>query len=216
MADSSGAEQAKGLAQLAAEQEKLVNDARKRGRISEIILAAGNAADAVEHRVPDSQLEISGEEREALIAVKRFLYNAAADCWPGWSVDSPKGSDAELEAALLLARRSTNLVVRLGLGPMQEGTGKWLVGTFELALGRRENALDLFAQAEALYEGAGKPGLMLLARGYTAITREACGRAPAEGLGSLAEVLAALASSSLERAKFFSEQLVTARRVFVG
>ena len=214
MADSPGGEQPKGLAQLAAEQEKLVNDARKGGRISEIIGAAKHAADAVEHRVPDSQLEIPGDEREALIAVKRFLYNAAADCWPGWSVDSARGSDAELEAALLLARRSANLVDRLRLGPMQEGTGKWLVGAFELALGRRENALDLFAQAEALHERAGTPGLALLARGYAAITREASRRAPAEGQDSLAEVLAALASSNLERARFFSEQLVTAHRVF--
>ncbi|HEX5281937.1 MAG TPA: hypothetical protein VFW28_17785 [Micropepsaceae bacterium] len=214
MADNPEADQPTQLTLLATEQEKLVNDARKSGRIAEIIAAAEHAADAIEYRVPNTQTEISGDEREALKSVKRFLYNAAADCWPGWSLDSARGSDAELGAALLLARRSASLVDRLGLGPMQEGTAKWLVGAFELALGRIDNALELFAQAEGLYERAGAPGLMLLARGYGAITREASRRLPEQGPGSLAEVLTALASSNLEHGKFFSEQLVMAHRVF--
>jgi hypothetical protein len=201
------------LAHLVASQEQAVNQVRKGGRCSEIISAAERAADAIQSRVSEARSEIAGEEREALIAVKRFLFNAAADCWPGWSVDSAKGSDAELEAALSLACRSANLVDRLALGPLEEGTAQWLIGAFELALRRTDAALASFLRAQALYERAVAPGLALLARGYGAIGHEAAGRTPPEGAG-LAETLAAIASLDLEHGNEFSDQLRTAHRIF--
>jgi hypothetical protein len=202
------------LAHLVATQEQAVNQVRKDGRSSEIISAAAQAADAIQSRLSEPRSEIAGEEREALIAVKRFLFNAAADCWPGWSLESARGSDEELEAALSLARRSADLVDRLALGPMEEGTAQWLIGAFELALRQTDAALDHFSRAQALYERAAAPGLALLARGYGAIAHEAAGRAPSEGTSSLAETLAEFASRDLEDGKELSEQLVTARRIF--
>lgn len=56
--------------------------------------------------------------------------------------------------------------MKLGLGPMQEGTGTWLVGAFELALGRHAQARDAFAQARESYLAANAPGLVLLTEGY--------------------------------------------------
>jgi hypothetical protein len=202
------------LAHLAATQEQAVDQVRKGGRPSDIIASAGRAADTIQGRVDAPSSETSGEEREALIAVKRFLFNAAADCWPGWSADSTRGSDAELEAAMELARRSADLVDRLGLGLLEEGTALWLIGAFELALRRFDGALASFSRAEALYEQAGASGLALLVRGYAAITCEAAGRSPPPGASTLAETLAAIAARNLEDGEEFSDQLVTARRIF--
>src|SRR5260221_12589464 len=133
------------LSDLVATQEQAVNQVRKGGGCSEIISAAEQAANVIQSRVPKPGSETAAEERNALIAVKRFLFNAAADCWPGWSEESAKMSDAELEAALSLARRSADLVDQLALGPMETGTAQWLIGAFELALQRTDAALGSFS-----------------------------------------------------------------------
>ena len=214
--DSIGAPDAgqpESLAQLIAAREEAVNQARKGGRRSQIIATAEQAADAIQSRLSEPRTAAAGGEREALIAVKRFLFNAAADCWPGWGADAEKGSDAELERALALARRSADLVDRLGLGPMEQGTAQWLIGAFELALRRPDAALDNFSRAQVHYETAAAPGLALLARGYSAIAHEVAGRAP-QGAGSLAETLEALASGDVEDHNDLREQLVTAHRIF--
>src|ERR1700742_3368684 len=121
------------LADLVLQLERHVNEVRRGGNPEEIIQAANAAADAIEQRAADCS---SDERRAALIAVKRFTFNAAADCWPGWSITGPAVDERTLLAALQLAQRSAALVESLALGSVQEGTAVWMSGAFELALGR--------------------------------------------------------------------------------
>jgi hypothetical protein len=142
-------------------------------------------------------------EREALIAVKRFTYNAAADCWPGWSVPTTAPDPRILAMGLNVARRSRGLVMRLGLGPIQEGTGTWLVGAFELALGRYAPARETFAHARESYIAAKAPGLALLTEGYLALVH-----------GDVEAVCARIAVGGFEDGPEWIEQLRTAAQVF--
>lgn len=118
-----------------AKQEEKFNRARKAGRIAQLIESAKEAAESIRARVPGSSQDLSDEERAGLLAVKRMSYNAAADVWPGWTIDNNQRSQKELNDALDLARQSAELVELLSLGKLQKGTAAWLLGAFELALG---------------------------------------------------------------------------------
>ena len=198
-----------------ARQEDTLNRARKVERGAQLIESAKEAAGAIRARVPGPSQELSDEERAALIAVKRMLYNAAADVWPGWSVDDPRSRREELDDALDLARQSADLVEVLNLGKCQEGTAAWLVGAFELALGQIEDSLTSFSRAERLYTDAAEPGLVLLARGYHAIACEAGGLTPG-CTPNLIEILEQLSAGNFEDAEGFCEQLRTAHTIFTG
>lgn len=192
--------------------EAAVNRARAEGTASTLIDAAQAAAAGIENLGIGPASTASGEEREALVAMKRFLFNAAADCWPGWEPGPPSVGAAELRAARELATRSRRLVRELGLGPIEEGNADWLVGAFDLALRFFDAALAEFTRAATMYERGSDPALALLARGYCAIALEAAGRPAAPGLPSVLEELGA---GAFAEGAAFSDQLKTARKAFV-
>ena len=198
-----------------ARQEDALNRARKAERGAQLIESAKDAAEAIRARVPGPSQDLSYEERAALIAVKRMLFNAAADIWPGWSVDENRSSREELDDALDLARQSADLVEVLNLGKCQEGTAAWLVGAFELALGQIQDSLTSFSRAERLYADAAEPALVLLTRGYSAIACEAGGAMPG-CTPNLSEILEQLSAGNFEDGKDFCEQLRTAHAIFTG
>src|SRR5690348_14346607 len=121
------------LSERVAALQAQVKELRRAGDAHALLAAARAAADEIEQRAGGCR---DAAERQALLAVKRFSYNAAADCWPGWSAPAKAFTQGELLAARELAERSARLVTKLGLGPVQEGTGIWLCGAFDLALGR--------------------------------------------------------------------------------
>jgi hypothetical protein len=190
------------LSDLVTSAQQRVKELRKSesGDLAALLAAAEAAADAIERRVGEGSTDL---EREALIAVKRFTYNAAADCWPGWSEPAAAPDPQILAAGLKLAQRSHGLVVKLGLGPIQEGTGTWLVGAFELALSRYEEAREAFAHARESYIAAKAPGLVLLTEGYLAIVH-----------GDVEAVCARIAVGGFEDGPEWIEQLRTAAKVF--
>jgi hypothetical protein len=198
-----------------ARQEETLNRARKAERGAQLIESARDAAEAIRARVPGPSQELSDEERAALIAVKRMLFNAAADTWPGWTVDDHRSSREELDDALDLARQSADLVEVLNLGKSQEGTAAWLVGAFELALGQIQDSLTSFSRAERLYTAADEPALELLARGYGAIACEAGGSMPG-CTPNLSEILEQISVGNFEDGEGFCKQLRTAHTVFTG
>jgi len=198
-----------------ARQEDTLNRARKAERGAQLIESAKDAAEAIRARVPGPSQDLSYEERAALIAVKRMLFNAAADTWPGWSVDDHRSSRKELDDALDLARQSADLVEVLNLGKCQEGTAAWLVGAFELASGQIQDSLTSFSRAERLYADADEPALVLLARGYSAIACEAGGPVPG-CTSNLSEILEQLSVGNFEDGEAFCEQLRTAHTIFTG
>lgn len=193
------------LPAVVARQKEKFNQARKAGRVAQLIESAKEAAETIRARVPGSSQDLSDEERAALLAVKRMLYNAAADAWPGWTVDDNRRRREELTDALDLARQSADLVELLNLGKRQEGTAAWLLGASELALGQIEASLASFSRAERLYADAGEPAKELLARGYSAIAREV-GDVMTGCTPNLSEILEQISVSNFSDSKDFCEQ----------
>jgi hypothetical protein len=133
------------------------------------MIAAGCSARRQSNRVAAIEnairLRVCPETRlAALLRVQRFTFNAAADCWPGWAEPDRPADRQNLLDALALAQRSAKLVAKLGLGKLQDGTGTWLIGAFELALGRYTEATRAFDFAREHYVAAKAPGLVLLTR----------------------------------------------------
>jgi hypothetical protein len=194
------------LSDLAAKLEAQVNGVRRTHDHAALIAAANAAADEIEHRVGEDRGTV---EREVLRSVRRFTFNAAADCWPGWTDSGAPPDTRNLSGGLALARRSADLTVSLGLGRIQEGTGIWLIGAFELALGRYTEAAGTFESAREHYNAANAPGLALLTEGYSAIVRRSAG-----GPDDLDDVCARIAAGAFEDGPEWIEQLRTARKVF--
>lgn len=191
--------------------QERVKELRSAGDPVALLAAAKAAADEIEHRVGERW---DDAQRQALIAAKRMTFNAAADCWPGWSVPDKPPDTANLLAAQELAQRSARLVKKLGLGALQEGTGIWLCGAFDLALGRHAEAANAFAVARRHYVAAEAPGLVLLMDGYGAIVRQIAGpQVPAAG-EDLNQISARIAAGGFEDGDEWIQQLRTALNVF--
>ena len=191
--------------------ETHVNEVRRTGNSAEIIAAANAAADAIGDRVGGG---LNDEERAALTAVKRFTFNAAADCWPGWSVAGPAVDASTLAAGLKLAQRSAALVESLALGGIREGTSAWLSGAFELALGRLPDALSSFTRARQCYIAAEAPGLGLLMDGYLTITQRLAPNGGEVDVENFEQVCAKIVAGGFKDGPAWIEQLRTALKVF--
>lgn len=196
------------LAMLADQLEARVKALRGAGDDAALLAAARDAADEIERHsgAPDS------DRTEALKVAQRLTFNAAADCWPGWSVSDRPVDPDHLLAARELAERSLRLVEKLELGPMRVATGIWLVGAFDLALGRYDEASRLFGDARGRYGAANAPGLVLLVDGYAAIVRQV-GNRPASG-DDLDQVCARIAAGGFKDGDEWIAQLRTALEVF--
>lgn len=192
---------------------KLVNyvkEARRGGHPQTILAVAGAAADLIEQRAGEC---LNDEQRSALAAAQKFTYNAAADCWPGWSVPAPAIDEPTLARALEMSRRSARLVERLGLGRVQRGNAAWLSGAFELALGRLADASASFSIAHQHFIAGEAPGPALLTEGYIAILEQ---MTPGDkgGGAHLEEICARLAAGDFKEGAAWIEQLRTASKVF--
>lgn len=199
------------LSELVAGLENQARAARRSGEPVAILDAATAAIDAIEPLAGDGSNE---EQRRALSAAQRITFNAAADCWPGWSVTAPAVDEPTLVRALELSRRSARLVEQLGLGGVQQGTAAWLSGAFELALGRLAEASASFAVAHRHYAAAGAPGLVLLTQGYSAIVERLAPASGADGGKGFEQVCAEIAAGGFEDGAAWIEQLRTALQVF--
>jgi hypothetical protein len=202
---------AESLRDLVATSLERVNELRRAGDPAALLAAANAAADEIEQRVGEP---LNDAKRQALTAVRRFTYNAAADCWPGWSVPDKPPDTRNLSVALELAQRSARLVKKLGLGSLQEGTGTWLCGAFDLALGKHADASSAFAVARQHYIAGRAPGLVLLMEGYIAIVSQIAGHQVAADGEDLHQISARIAAGGFEDGAEWIEQLRTALKVF--
>jgi hypothetical protein len=203
--------EAESLLDLVATWQERVKELRRAGDPGVLLAAANAAADEIEQRVGERW---DDEQRQALTAVRRFTFNAAADCWPGWSVTDKPPDTRNLLAALELAQRSIRLVKKLGLGALQEGTGIWLCGAFDLALGRHADASNAFVVARQHYVAADAAGLVLLMDGYIAIVRQLDGLQGSADEEDLQQISARIAAGGFEDGTEWIEQLRTAQNVF--
>ena len=195
------------------ELEEQVDEIRRGGDATAIVAAAHAAVDEIEHRIGTRWNET---QREALIAVKRLTFNAASDCWPGWTVSQNRPHERTLTAALELAQRFRGLVEKMSLGRLQEGTATWLVGAFELALGRYADASSTFAAAREHYLSAGAPCFALWAEGYMAIVQRGSGKAGPQGPDEFEQVCQKILAGDFKDAPAWIEQLRTAVKVFTS
>ncbi|KAK8931624.1 hypothetical protein H634G_04157 [Metarhizium anisopliae BRIP 53293] len=190
-----------------------VKEARSRGDAAAAITTANAAADNIESHVGETMAG-SADENEALTAAQRFTFNVAADAWPGWQRDGPLPDKPTLLRAKRLAQRSASLVDRLKLGPVQVGTGAWLVGAFDLVLGNFEEALARFSAASDNYHAASAPGLELLTSGYAVMARGLWASKSEDDIaGDLDRVIAQILAGSFEDGEEWAEQLRTALAV---
>jgi hypothetical protein len=199
------------LADLAATFQAHIKELRSAGDLAALLAAAEAGTAEIEQRVGKDWNDAG---LEALKAVKRAQYNVAADCWPGWSVSDRPADPQILVRALELAKRSVALVSQLGLGRMQEGTGIWLCGALELAVGRHVEAYNAFILAREHYIAAQAPGLTLLVEGYIALLCEVAGQQVPAWKDDLEQVCAKIDTGGFEDGAEWIEQLRTARRVF--
>lgn len=203
---------AESLHALVARSQERVTELRRAGDLVALLAGAKAAADDIERRVGES---LDDEARQALIVVKRITFNAAADCWPGWAVSDKPADTGNLLAGLELAQRSIRITKKLGLGSLQEGTGTWLCGAFDLALARYTDASNNLAVARQHYIAGEAPGLVLLTEGYIAILRQVAGnQTPADG-EDFPKIIAKIEAGGFEDGAEWIEQLRTAQKVFV-
>lgn len=94
------------LTELAHNLEREVNQIRKSGDVPAILALARPAVDTLDSTAGAERNTLTEEQISALQAARRIAYNAPADAWPGWELDTPARSSAELDAALNLARGS--------------------------------------------------------------------------------------------------------------
>jgi hypothetical protein len=185
---------------------------RKEGDLAALLAAARDSADEIEHRIGDANW--NEEQREALMAVQRWTYNAAADCWPGWSVPSEPPDRRMLVVARELAQRSSDIVERLDVGRQRQGTGIWLCGAFDLALSRYSDASRAFAVAHEHYVAADAPSGALLMEGYLAIVREIGGGGSSGEGSALDQVCARILAAEFKDGPALVAQLRTALAAF--
>ena len=198
------------LAGLAGQLEARVKALRGGGDDAALLAAARDAADQIGRRCG----ALDADAREALGMIQRMTFNAAADCWPGWGVSDKPIDPNHLLAARDLAERSLDLVQELELGPARLGTGAWLVGAFDLALGRYDEAIDIFRGARRNYLAASAPGLVLLTDGYVAIARQLAGDRTSSDDQGFDQVCERIAAGGFEHGDEWIAQLRTALEVF--
>ena len=143
----------------------------------------------------------------------RCSYNAAANCWPGWG-DAVEIQSADIAQGPQLAERSFELAGELNLGHKAIGTSHWLVGALHMAAGRLSTAIAQFRRAEEAFQAAQLPVQAAMARGYVALAEQALPESQLEGAKSLAAALTSLRNMESREAHFFSDQLLTAGRIF--
>lgn len=188
-----------------------IAELRRRGDLVALLAAAEAAVDEIEQRAGACR---NDAEREALKAAKRISFNAAADGWPGWSVSDRAPDTQMLTRAREFAKRSAALVDQLGLDHLQQGTAIWLVGAFELALGRYAGTRNAFSLAREHYLAGHAPGLVMLTEGYIALSSQITGQQLPAGEEDLDHVCARIAAGNFEDGDEWIEQLRTARDVF--
>jgi hypothetical protein len=199
------------LRDLVAASLERIKELRCAGDLAALLAGANAAADEIEQRVGGG---LNDADRQALTAVRRFTFNAAADGWPGWSVPDKPPERPNLLLASELAQRSARLVKKLGLGPVPEATGIWLCGAFDLALGKHADASSAFGVARQHYIAARAPGLVLLMEGYIAIVRQITGAQVPADAEDLHQITDRIAAGGFEDGADWIEQLRTALKVF--
>lgn len=145
-------------------------------------------------------------------AAKSMAYNLGANIWPGWNDPNIRLNASDLATGLDAARLNLRLGTELQRGPEPMGNAYWLLGAQQLAARQFGQARDSFDHAATEFKSAGKVDYELMARGYISLARLLDGTSGAAE--ELKAAIAALNGRQSDDAKFFAQQIETARDVF--
>jgi hypothetical protein len=145
-------------------------------------------------------------------AAKSMAYNLGANSWPGWNDQGIHLNASDLAAGLDAARLNLRLGQELKRGPGPMGNAYWLLGAQQLAARQYRQARESFDHSAMEFKSADKEDFELMARGYVSLARLLEGAS--EAAEELKAAVAALNGRPSEDAKFFAQQIETAREVF--
>lgn len=144
-------------------------------------------------------------------SAKAMAYNLGSNTWPGWNDEGIAINASDLAAGMDAARLNLRLGKELERGPEPMGNAYWLVGAHHLAGRQYRQSLDAFNRSAAEFKSAGKEDFELMARGYASLARVLEGTPTAKD--ELKAAIAALNGQQTDDAKFFAQQIETAREV---
>jgi hypothetical protein len=207
-------EENNGLSGLVAGWDEKIRDARKAGGIGAArrqdgianLLATARQAVAAVERAIGPIMGPDDAQASALRVLRKITYNTAADAYPGWEVNGPPRSAAELAAAESLARKCLSLVETLDESAERHGNALWLIGALALAQGKRHEARKEFGAAADFFTQAETPLMTALCDGYIGIADE---DGPA-----VDAAITKIGALEDKYAKDMIDQLVIARQVY--
>ncbi len=146
---------------------------------------------------------------------KTIAYNVAANTWPGWDDEGIEISQTDLALGLDCARLNLRLAVELDKPADKVSAAHWLLGAQQMANGDTEAAIASFHTAARFSEKAEQPRETLLNESYAALAGMLVERTRATSLSQFDATVTAPRNEGSDDAKFYADQLETARKVFV-
>ena len=135
------------------------------------------------------------DDHDLVGMVKAIAYDLGSFCWPGWDEPGITVDADALAFGTTAAALNIELAERLDRPADKKAIAHWLVGAFELANGRRDDAVRSFEAAASHAHIAGDHATEVLVANYAHIARQE----PFDASGLEPDLVA---------------QLETARRVF--
>lgn len=146
---------------------------------------------------------------------KTIAYNIGSNTWPGWKDEGIKITATDLTVGLDAARLNLRLGIELKRDDFILGNAHWLLGAQLLAAGKHKQALASFRKSTTKFRAAKKTDFTLMAKGYEALTLLAAEPAEKSRIEAVEASLAKLKQAGTDDAKFFAQQIRTAKAVFV-
>lgn len=146
---------------------------------------------------------------------KTISYNVGSNCWPGWRDDGIVLEATDVAIGLDLARLNLRLAGELGRPTDKQAAAQWLLGAQLLANEKPDEASDAFVAAARLDAEAGKPVEKLMNLGYAALAEMTVPATRKTATGMFEASVKDLREEGSDDAKFYADQLETARSVFV-
>ena len=153
----------------------------------------------------------AGELRRA---AKRMATNAASFTWPGWDEPGVTISPEQMQQGLMYARFSVRQLHELEPTAAQLALTYWYLGAQLMAHRQYTDAQGAFEAAHSYNQEQGDdPAGRLMLEGYTGLTKLLAGDGESGG-SEFRTAVTALQALEDEDARFYAEQLITARAVF--
>jgi len=175
-------------------------------------------ASAGVHYCLAAALAVDGKDPTAAVefrrAAKRMATNVASFTWPGWNEPGITLSPEHMRQGLTFARYSVRQLHELDPTAAQLAFTYWFLGAHLMADGQYAEAQAVFEAAHAYsQEHDADPEGRLMLEGYIGLTKLLAGQEQC-GDTEYGAAIAALQARDSEDARFYAEQLLTARTVF--